>query len=213
VNTGTKQGFTSIDITDSNHDRWIHQKGLDRPASCRCRSRQGRSFDRWIEGLYPETGEMSVLAQARRRPDQDQAESARISKTQLAPTVEVKAQVLVRLTRVARGCNGQTAAHPQMDHQSRRPVEVDQQIFRPPPETTNESALAPPAQISGPDALTQIETRSQAATKDFYLRELRHAKIVACVPPLRSSESLICLRIPVGLTPETGPADSKTEHG
>jgi hypothetical protein len=167
-------------------------------------------LDGRIERLYPETGKVSVLSQACRCPDQYQAESPRISKTQLAATVEVKAEVLVRLARVAQGCDGQTAAHPQMDHQSRLPFEVDQQILRAPPETANESALAPPAQISRPDTLTQIrlanldaddppsqEMGSQAATKNLYLRELRHAKIVACVSALRSPERPICLRSPV----------------
>jgi hypothetical protein len=222
VNAGTKKGLASIDISDSDHYCRVHQKSLDRPPSSRCRSRQCRSFDRWIEGLYPETRKMSILPEARRRPDQNQAESARISKTQLAPIVEEKAQVLVRLTRVARGRNRQTAAHPQMDHQGRRPFEVDQQVFRPPPEPTDESALAPLAQISRSDTLAQIcltnldaddpparEPRSQTATKDLHLRELWHAKIVAWVCPKGSLSSASAVRRTV---PEAGPTGSKTQH-
>ena len=129
---------------------------------------------------------MGVGVELRRRPGEGEAEASRVDQPQPALGAEVEGEVLVDRHRRPAGRHREAAAHPEVDHQRRAALEVDQQVLGAPPQPDDTAALEA-AQGAAVEGLAERrradlhaldaaadEPRLEAAAEDLDFRQLGH---------------------------------------
>ena len=133
------QGFAGVDIAHTDDQPLIHDRRFHLLEAALEQACQTRAVELVGQGFDTETDQPRMGRQLGSGPKIEHPETPWIDETQHAAVIEVESQVLMRPRRLT--IQKQPARHSQMEEYGGATVEMNQNIFGPPPEAADTAPL------------------------------------------------------------------------
>ncbi len=194
---GPEQRLAGVDVADADHQALVEEGVLDAAVPAPQQGFETAAVERRRQRFHPEAGETRMAIELGSRHQEDEAEASGIDEAQDDPALAEKGQMLVAATR--RTVEQQTAGHPEMEQQTIRTIEMDDDIFRASREIDHHPSVHLPFQFRRqrfpqprampmqPHDTTAAQSRGEGAHGGLHFGQFGHGssgRRLAGAPPL-----------------------------